>query len=169
MASSLKAENRLNGLARPFRFKLFYLLIFFFYHKIKILIWICFFFHFQKILLNNEIPFVFVTNGTYCSQALVDILTNALQLPITADHCVVAPSPCIALTDYHDKHVLVCCQEESNSLVKELGFSSYMTIDELCELFPELDYVDHRKRKELLVNQLSTLYNIIIYSKSTTI
>ena len=36
-----------------------------------------------------------------------------------------------------------------------LGFSSYITIQELAETFPELDYVDHNKRVELLVSHSS--------------
>lgn len=32
-----------------------------------------------------------------------------------------------------------------------LGFKSYTTIAEVAEIFPELDFVDHNKRKELLV------------------
>jgi ribonucleotide monophosphatase NagD (HAD superfamily) len=70
-------------------------------------------------LWNNDIPFVFVTNGTYCSAVLVDNLTKILELPFTNEHVVVAPSPCCALTEYHDKRVLVCCQEDSHGLVPE--------------------------------------------------
>ncbi|CAF0747107.1 unnamed protein product [Brachionus calyciflorus] len=106
-------------------------------------------------LWNNDIPFVFVTNGTYCSAVLVENLTKILELPFTSDHVVVAPSPCTALTDFHDKHVLVCCQEDSHGLVPELGFSNYLTVEELVEIFPDLDYVDHNRRKYLLSTPLS--------------
>ena len=78
-----------------------------------------FYFRFDQKLWNNKVPFVFVTNGTYCSAKLVDNLTKIFDLPFTSDHVVVAPSPCMSLTQYHDKHVLVCCQDDSRDLVEE--------------------------------------------------
>lgn len=101
-------------------------------------------------LWNNDVPFCFVTNGTYCSETLVNTLKGILELPFTNDHIVVAPSPCLGLTDYHDKRVLVCCQDDSYGLIAELGFTNYLTVPQLVEVFPELDYVDHEKRKILL-------------------
>lgn len=50
---------------------------------------------------------------------LVNSLTNILELPFKNDHVVVAPSPCSSLTDYHDKNVLVCCQDDSIDLISE--------------------------------------------------
>ena len=100
---------------------------------------------------------MFVTNGTYCSATLVNTLTKIFELPFTHDHVVVAPSPCTSLTDYHDKRVLVCCQNDSIDLIPELGFTNYITIPQLVEIFPELDFVDHDKRKELLVSQVKDL------------
>ena len=68
--------------------------------------------------------------------------------------------------------MLVCGQDDSVDLVKEfverlfslfneifilflklirLGFTDYITIDDLVEIFPLLDFVDHNKRKQLLV------------------
>lgn len=106
-------------------------------------------------LWNNDIPFCFVTNGTYCTAVLADNLSKILELPLTTNHVVVAPSPCIALTEYHDKHVLVCCQDDGIGLISELGFTDYITIPELVEIFPELDYVDHNRRKVLAKMQMS--------------
>ena len=60
---------------------------------------------------------------------------------------MVAPSPCNSLVDFHQKRVLVCCQEDSVELIPELGFKNALTISEFVEIFPELDYVDHEKRK----------------------
>lgn len=62
---------------------------------------------------------MFVTNGTYSSEVLVNTLTNILELPFTDDHVVVAPSPCLQLTEYHNKRVLVCCQEDAINLISE--------------------------------------------------
>lgn len=33
-----------------------------------------------------------------------------------------------------------------------LGFHDYITIDDLSQIFPELDYVNHKRRKEIQVN-----------------
>lgn len=34
---------------------------------------------------------------------------------------------------------------------QRLGFRDFVTIDDLADLFPDLDFVDHKKRKQLLV------------------
>lgn len=70
-------------------------------------------------LWENEVPFVFVTNGTYSSRKLVTSLTNIFELPFTDDHVVVAPSPCKGLFEFHGKRVLACCQDESIDLIAE--------------------------------------------------
>ena len=94
---------------------------------------------------------MFVTNGTYSSEVLVNSLRNIFDLPFTDDHVVVAPSPCTELHEYHNKRVLVCCQDDAIELISELGFTDYITIPQLSNIFPDLDYVDHRKRKDLMV------------------
>lgn len=99
-----------------------------------------------RLLLENQVPFVFVTNGTYSSQILLKTLQSNLNFPFTDDHIIVAPSPCTDLTDFHKKRVLACCQDDSLGLIKELGFTNHVTIAQLVELFPELDYVDHSRR-----------------------
>ena len=38
-----------------------------------------------------------------------------------------------------------------NKFIKRLGFTSFITLHDLVNIFPELDYVDHKRRKELLV------------------
>lgn len=62
---------------------------------------------------------MFFTNGTYSSADLVTNLRRLFDLPFTRDHVVVAPSPCSALTDFHDKRVLVVCQDDSVGLINE--------------------------------------------------
>jgi ribonucleotide monophosphatase NagD (HAD superfamily) len=63
---------------------------------------------------------MFVTNGTYVSSVLAESLSKILDLPLTTNHVVVAPSPCTALNEFHDKHVLVCCQDDGEGLISEL-------------------------------------------------
>lgn len=106
-------------------------------------------------LWENEVPFVFVTNGTYSSKTLLGQLNGIFNLPFTEDNIVVAPSPCKALLDFHNKRVLACCQDDNVDLVPELGFTDYLTVEELASIFPELDYVDHRKRDVLMVTPLT--------------
>ena len=36
-----------------------------------------------------------------------------------------------------------------------LGFTDYLTVEELASIFPELDYVDHRKRDVLMVHEMN--------------
>jgi hypothetical protein len=72
-----------------------------------------------KKLWDNEIPFVFVTNGTYSHSDLKDSLTSILEIPLTNDSIIVAPSPCLGLHEYHKKHILVCCQESGVNLIPE--------------------------------------------------
>lgn len=106
-------------------------------------------------LWNNQIPFMFFTNGTYSAKDLVASLRKIFDLPFTNDHVVVAPSPCSSLTDYHDKRVLIVGQEDSLGLVEELGFNDFITIEDLADLFPDLDFVDHKKRKQLLATPMT--------------
>lgn len=106
-------------------------------------------------LWNHKIPFVFVTNGTYCSAVLVNNLRKIFDLPFTTDHVVVAPSPCSELYEFHNKRVLVCCQDDSLGLIPELGFTNYLTVEDMSKIFPELDYVDHKRRKVLLETPMS--------------
>lgn len=101
-------------------------------------------------LWNNNIPFAFLTNGTYTSDTITKAMSSIFELPFHKDHTIVAPSPCLALTQYHDKNVLVCCQDEAIDLITELGFKSFTTIPELSELFPDLDFVDHLNRIKLI-------------------
>lgn len=46
-------------------------------------------------------------------------------------------------------------KKNSKIIFSRLGFSDFLTVEELVEIFPDLDYIDHNKRKILLV----CLYN----------
>jgi ribonucleotide monophosphatase NagD (HAD superfamily) len=72
----------------------------------------------QKLWTNN-VPFAFLTNGTYTSETITKSLSSIFDLPFTKDHIIVAPSPCLALTQYHDQNVLVCCQDDAIDLISE--------------------------------------------------
>ena len=79
----------------------------------------------MKRLWDNDVPFVFVTNGTYSSVKLIENLTEILDLPFSDKHVMVAPSPCRDLIEYHEKRVLVCCQDDSIGLISELDPLSF--------------------------------------------
>ena len=71
-------------------------------------------------MLNEyEIPYVFVTNGTNSPSVIADNLNILLDQNIASEQVIVAPSPCINLTNYHDKHVLLCCQSDGHDLATE--------------------------------------------------
>ena len=62
---------------------------------------------------------MFVTNATYSPSSLADKLNTLLDLNIENEQVIVAPSPCINLKHYHDKHVLLCCQNDGLELAQE--------------------------------------------------
>lgn len=72
-----------------------------------------------KDLWKNDIPFLFLTNGSYPIADLLDKLQKITNLPLTRDHIVIAPSPCLMLNEYHDKRVLVLCQNDLLGLMDE--------------------------------------------------
>ena len=70
-------------------------------------------------LKENKIPCVFVTNATNSPSNIANNLNKLLDLNIESEQVIVAPSPCINLTNYHDKHVLLCCQSDGYDLTTE--------------------------------------------------
>jgi hypothetical protein len=50
-------------------------------------------------------------------------------------------------TEFHKKHCLISGQGPIADIAKNLGFTKVTTIDQLCDAFPNLDMVDHKKRR----------------------
>jgi len=50
-------------------------------------------------------------------------------------------------TEFHKKHCLISGQGPIADIAKNLGFTKVTTIEQLCDAFPNLDMVDHKKRR----------------------
>ena len=74
---------------------------------------------FLKALHDKDIPFAVLTNGTYSSKNLIQTLEKIFEIPFNKNQIIVAPSPCLALTEYHNKRVLVVGQKDSIELLDE--------------------------------------------------
>lgn len=108
---------------------------------------------------NNKIPFAFLTNGTYTSDTITKKMSTLLDLPFNKGHSIVAPSPCLDLTEYHNKNVLVCCQEEAIDLIKESVQLLYLSIESL----------DNAWWKYYIINILLKAWISIIYNNTRAI
>jgi ribonucleotide monophosphatase NagD (HAD superfamily) len=65
------------------------------------------------------VPYVFVTNGTHSPHVLRERINKALDINITNDHIIAAQTPCANLKQYHDKRVLLCCQNDGIEAARE--------------------------------------------------
>ncbi|CAF0731545.1 unnamed protein product [Adineta steineri] len=95
-----------------------------------------------------RIPTVFVTNASnelHTSKAAK--LTQILEIPILPEQVILAHSPLKMYTEFHKKHCLISGQGPIADIAKNLGFTKVTTIEQLCDAFPNLDMVDHRKRR----------------------
>jgi len=61
-------------------------------------------------------------------------------------------SPLKMYTEFHKKHCLISGQGPIAAIAKNLGFTKVTTIDQLCDAFPNLDMVDHKKRRGFVRN-----------------
>jgi len=50
-------------------------------------------------------------------------------------------------TEFHKKHCLITGQGPIADIAKNLGFTKVTTIEQLSDAFPNLDMVDHKKRR----------------------
>ena len=95
-----------------------------------------------------RVPSIFVTNaGNTLRQEKADRLSDWLNVPVTEDQVVMSHSPIKMFTEYHDKHVLVMGQGSVRAIATSLGFTQVTTMDELRHAFPNLDAVDHKRRR----------------------
>ena len=95
-----------------------------------------------------RIPSVFLTNaGNSLRQEKADKLSDWLNVEVTEDQVVMAHSPLKMFTEFHSKHVLVTGQGPVEHIAKSLGFNNITTVDQLRHAFPNLDCVDHKRRR----------------------
>ncbi|CAF3671641.1 unnamed protein product [Rotaria sordida] len=95
-----------------------------------------------------RIPTVFVTNaGNELRSSKAAKLTQILEIPIAPEQVILAHSPLKLFTKFHKKHCLISGQGPIAEIAKDLGFTKVTTIEELCDAFPNLDMIDHKKRR----------------------
>ena len=67
-------------------------------------------------------------------------------------------SPLKMFKRFHNMHTLICGQGPIEGIARDLGFTNITTVDQIRELFPNLDMVDHSHRK-VEVNKSYKIYN----------
>lgn len=66
---------------------------------------------------------------------------------VSTEQVVMSHSPLKMFKQFHNMHTLICGQGPIEGIARDLGFSNIITVDQLRELFPYLDMVDHSHRK----------------------
>ncbi|XP_064632832.1 haloacid dehalogenase-like hydrolase domain-containing 5 [Lineus longissimus] len=95
-----------------------------------------------------RVPTIFVTNaGNTLRQNKASQLSEWLGIEIQPQQVVMSHSPLKMFTQFFDKHVLVSGQGPVLEIAHNLGFQRVTTIEALRHRFPNLDVVDHRRRK----------------------
>lgn len=93
-----------------------------------------------------KVPVAFVTNACNRSQDKAAQIQKWLNIQVTPDMVIHAPTPARLLTEFHDKHVLVVGQEYRTEIAADLGFTNVCTIEDVQKAYPLLDMVDHDNR-----------------------
>jgi ribonucleotide monophosphatase NagD (HAD superfamily) len=66
---------------------------------------------------------------------------------VSPEQVIMSHSPLKMYTEFHKKHCLISGQGPIADIAKNLGFTKVTTIDQLCDAFPNLDMIDHKKRR----------------------
>ncbi|CAF4517553.1 unnamed protein product [Rotaria socialis] len=99
---------------------------------------------------NGEfrIPTLFVTNaGNELRLSKAAKLTQILGISILPEQVILSHSPLKLFSEFHTKHCLISGQGPIAEIAKNLGFTKVTTIEQLSDAFPNLDMVDHKKRR----------------------
>lgn len=103
------------------------------------------------------VPTVFVTNaGNALRQTKAKQLSEWLGVHVSTNQVVMSHSPLKIFPQFHEKHVLVSGQGPVKEIAEGLGFKKITTVDELSEMFPQLDAVDHKRRTNISQTQVDT-------------
>ncbi|CAF1078098.1 unnamed protein product [Rotaria sordida] len=106
---------------------------------------------FRKLVTTSgqfRVPTVFVTNaGNELRSSKAAKLSQILGIPVSAEQVIMSHSPLKMYTEFHKKHCLISGQGPIADIAKNLGFTKVTTIEQLCDAFPNLDMVDHKKRR----------------------
>ncbi|XP_041348501.1 haloacid dehalogenase-like hydrolase domain-containing 5 [Gigantopelta aegis] len=97
---------------------------------------------------NFRVPCLFVTNaGNTLRQKKAQQLSDWLGIQVSQDQVVMSHSPVKMFTQFHEKHVLVSGQGPIHEIAKCLGFRHVTTVEQLRQVYTNLDMVDHTRRK----------------------
>ncbi|KAK7069856.1 Haloacid dehalogenase-like hydrolase domain-containing 5 [Halocaridina rubra] len=97
---------------------------------------------------NFRVPTVFVTNaGNALRSGKAEQLSQWLDVKVDEDQVVMAHSPLKMFDQYFDKQVLISGQGPTQEIAHNLGFTNTTTVDQLRHAYPQLDCVDHQRRK----------------------
>ncbi|KAL3851957.1 hypothetical protein ACJMK2_015647 [Sinanodonta woodiana] len=96
---------------------------------------------------NLKVPVAFVTNACNRSHDKARQIQDWLNIKVTPDMVIHAPTPARMLKEFHTKHVLVIGQEHRKEIAEDLGFVNTCTIEDVQEAYPLLDMVNHENRK----------------------
>ncbi|XP_049953449.1 haloacid dehalogenase-like hydrolase domain-containing 5 isoform X2 [Schistocerca serialis cubense] len=95
-----------------------------------------------------KVPIVFVTNAGNCLKSTkAGHLTNWLELNVSESQVVMSHSPLRLFNEFHNKRVLLSGQGPISDIALNLGFSNFVSIDEVRTTYPLLDVVDLERRK----------------------
>uniref|UniRef100_H2Z421 Haloacid dehalogenase-like hydrolase domain-containing 5 n=1 Tax=Ciona savignyi TaxID=51511 RepID=H2Z421_CIOSA len=106
-----------------------------------------------------KVPTVFVTNaGNALARTKADQLSNAMGVEITSEQVMMSHSPLRMFPEFHNKCVLMSGQGPLDQIAKKIGFTNYVTIDQIRDVFPNLDMVDHQRRPKLMSAALTETF-----------
>uniref|UniRef100_H2ZHK3 Uncharacterized protein n=1 Tax=Ciona savignyi TaxID=51511 RepID=H2ZHK3_CIOSA len=105
-----------------------------------------------KLLKNEEaeydVPAVFCTNGFGLREVKAATLSERLGVKVNPDQIVMSQTPLEMFHEFHDKWCLVSGPEHdggSKKVAESLGFTKIITIEDLREAYPYLDWVDRSR------------------------
>ncbi|CAL1537490.1 unnamed protein product [Lymnaea stagnalis] len=105
---------------------------------------------FQLLTENGKfkVPTLFVTNaGNSLRTRKAQQLSEWLGIEVSEDQVVMSHSPLKMFRQFHDKHVLVNGQGPIKEIAHNIGFTRVTTTEELAHRFPDLDKMDHQRKK----------------------
>ncbi|GFR88575.1 cat eye syndrome critical region protein 5 [Elysia marginata] len=95
-----------------------------------------------------KIPTLFVTNaGNSLRSRKAQQLSEWLEVEVSEEQVVLSHSPLKMFRQFHDKHVLVSGQGPIAEIAANIGFKRVTTVEQLAQHYPELDKMDHSRRK----------------------
>ncbi|RUS84894.1 hypothetical protein EGW08_007363, partial [Elysia chlorotica] len=95
-----------------------------------------------------KIPTVFVTNaGNSLRSRKAQQLSEWLGVEVSEDQVVLSHSPLKMFCQFHDKHVLISGQGPIAEIAANIGFKRVTTVEQLAQHYPDLDKMDHTRRK----------------------